>query len=227
MGVRILGATLAGLVVLCGCGEVREVVIDGTSGDGGSSDNGTGGDTTGGSGSHDTGPDQDTEGSTGTTTADTAGSSTGAVPEVEIICVQPMGMIPDDGTWLELVLDVPAGVTTTNMRTSVRIQHPRIADLRVELVAPDERTSALLLDSPSCNGANVQATFDDAAELSVDEACSDDPKAALLGPMRPVQPLAVFASIPGDGTWTVRLRDLETGNEGVIDGICLELEVAS
>ena len=204
-----------------GCGEIREVPV--------SVDEPTEG-TTAGSGttqgvdtepaSATSTPDNDDSPPPMTTSSD-SGSSGGAELVPEPFCVTPSVPIPDDGKTAEATLQIPSD-TTLDLTVGLRIQHPRLSDLRVELISPDD-TVVLLLDEAPCAGANANVFFDDTARSDAAGACTPGGKTALEGTVTPAEPLGPLLEGTIAGLWTVRVQDVSPTNEGIIDGWCLTL----
>lgn len=225
-----MAATVAvSTAAVIGCGEIVEVPVemsetgategDDTRGTAGSTEAPTSGQTT-------QTPDVDDASTSGP--ADD-GASTGAEPTLQSFpfCLlddpQAEGVaIPDDGSWGTAALEVtpPAGVV--RLEVSLRVSHARVSDLRVVLRAPDD-TVVTLLEDPECNGANIDALFQDGAAEAGNEQCAPD-VAAIAGTVRPLEALeAVLGSAASDGSWALEITDTRPEATGTLDQVCLVL----
>ncbi|MEM7156684.1 MAG: proprotein convertase P-domain-containing protein [Myxococcota bacterium] len=224
MRTRPLGLSLVVLGTALGCGEIREVPVELDAGTGATDSLGATSDamTSAASGSlDDTGvtTDQDDPG-TGPAPADS--SSTGEPPPVIQHCTAGAKMDARMPSF-ELPLDVPATANVVDVTIGIRMQHPLLAELRLELVAPDG-TVVQLLDQPDCEGENLQAVFDDLGSGSASELCIPGEFIAVQGMVTPVQPLApLLGQTNVAGTWTLRV-DAASG-VGLIENWCVILGV--
>lgn len=89
-----------------------------------------------------------------------------------------------------------------------------IGDMSVRLEHLDSGRSALLIDRLGhtdsdwgCADGTLRITLDDAADSSVESACTAGYSAALSGPYRPNEALAVFDDTPLAGAWRLTLSD--------------------
>lgn len=114
-------------------------------------------------------------------------------------------------------------ITVTDSRTirdvNVRldITHAFVGDLRISLIAPDG-TTVVLSQFLGSNGDNYTATvFDDEAATAITAA-----SAPFTGSFRPQNTLGAFDGDAANGTWTLLVRDDETGNAGVLNSWSLD-----
>jgi hypothetical protein len=213
---------IVALMSVSGCGEIQEVpaepdlATDGTS---------TGGSpSTGGSSTGSSTPDDDRDVSTSEPTdgpGDDTDDSSGAAPPIQFCGNLSDGQIPDDGTFIEFVIDLPAGVPATSVTTSLRIEHPRADEIHMQLVAPDSEVAATLMDAARCEGANIELLFDDEAGTGIDEQCDVGQVPALHATVQPLEPLAPLLDGPTEGVWTLRVQDTAPMNQGVVAAWCL------
>lgn len=219
-------AAVAMSTAMVGCGEIVEVPVA-------MSETGqTESETSGNSGPEPTGGDEttqapDVDDASTSGLADDGASSSGGEPPLQSIpfCLgaqRDVLTIPEDGTAGVAIVEVspPAGVV--GLQVTLRVTHPRLSDLRVELRAPDD-TVITLLQAPACDAANIDAQFqDDAAELG-DEQCADG-VAGITGPVRAVDALdAVLGSAASSGSWTLELTDTRPDVTGTLDQVCIVL----
>lgn len=222
-GMLLLAGALA-----CGCGTIIEVPIVGTTTE---MSEGESGDTTGttastvdGTMGGGTEPDVDDAPSSGEPEATTSEDTSGGTTEQVSTCAAPALVIPDDGTWIEIPVELPAQDDVLGLGVAVRITHERVSHLRVRLRAPDD-SFVTLLDTPSCQGPNVDATFEDAAAQSAEASCDTMGTSAIVGSVMPLDALAPLLETPVEGTWMLELSDATPDQQGSIDQLCLILTV--
>jgi subtilisin-like proprotein convertase family protein len=106
--------------------------------------------------------------------------------------------IPDTGAWVESTIYVPDTGTMNDARANVRITHPNIGDLQVELVSP--RGTKMMLHNRTGGGDdNLNKEF---------------------------KFLDVYGTNQR-GMWTLRIRDAGTGFTGALQGWSLSFQGAS
>jgi hypothetical protein len=117
--------------------------------------------------------------------------------------------IPDDGTPVESEITVASGAVAAEAWVSMNVTHPDVADLTIELVAPDGQ--ARVLAGPIPTGANLGGTtFRD----GVGTPLAND-GAPFLGEYEPAMP---WAGMPtSEGPWLLRITDTVPGNGGRIN----------
>lgn len=215
---------LLALVTLssAGCGEIREVFL--TTGTDTDTPSDTETDTDPGldssAGDSTVGPDQDTE----TEGEDVTGSTGAPPPDPASHCAGASIEIPNDGTPIELPLGIPDLGAHERVEVGVRVSHPRVADLRVELI-DDVGTTFILLDGPTCNRANIDAIFGDDSTTVGNDECEDD-ASAIEGDVAPLDPLAPLLGSTG-GTWLLRATDMDGADpedRGSLDNWCVILD---
>lgn len=218
--------TVAAVVVstALGCGEIIEVPV-GTS-ESGQADSGEA------SGGHTSGqtthvPDVD---DTPTSGPADEGSSSDAAPMLQSLpfCLlddpRASGVaIPEDASWGAAVVEVsPPGGVVVGLDVSLRVSHPRVSDLGVVLRAPDD-TVFTLLEDPGCDGANIDAIFEDAAAELGNEQCSEG-VAAIAGAVRPLEGLApALGRAMASGSWTLEITDTRPEQTGTLEQVCVVL----
>jgi subtilisin-like proprotein convertase family protein len=148
--------------------------------------------------------------------------------------------IPDtSGSSSVLVeLEVPVSDlvrTVTDVRVSLKLDHPWVGDLSAKLESPGgasamlfDRTGLVPVGFPGpfgCGGNDVDATFQDNATLSVDDVCSITVTPVLAGTLRPTQVLSGLNGIEPTGIWKLRLSDMQSGDVGVFRSVTLVVVV--
>src|SRR5207253_326545 len=121
------------------------------------------------------------------------------------------------------------GQVISNLRVGLALNHTQVSDLRLTLVAPDG-TQVVLSDRnpqgpgfagqiqflPGPNFDNV--IFDDNAAVGIAPPNTvpavAGPPAPFKGSFRPNQALSALNGKSLNGTWTLRVEDLGTGNVG-------------
>lgn len=203
-----------------GCGEIREVLLPGddTAGDADTHEP-TNDDTSTGTepGSSSTAPDIDSAESTTATTDEP--DSTGEPSPTTSYCNEEGALVPDGGS-VETTIMVPDPSGATSASIGVRVSHPRVSELRVELEV--DGTTVSLLDQPACEGSDVDAFFLDEAVPVGNDQCLRGRSAAILGEVAPLRPLApLLGAAPGP--WTLRVTDLAPGEAGQVLRWCVRL----
>lgn len=138
--------------------------------------------------------------------------------------------IPDgDSSGVFSVVQVAAGAPIADVNVRLQVAHPFVGDLRATLTHLDSGRSVVLIDRPGlpdlpdgCPGADVSATFDDAAASLAQGWCSPVPP-ALGGRLRPAGTLGLFNGASSAGFWRLRVSDEIGGDAGAVAGWCLEV----
>jgi hypothetical protein len=211
-----------------GCGEILEVPVT-TSEAGSSSSSSEGGSETGGATTTEpppgttTAPDVDDASTSGS--VDDGSSSSGGAIELVQFCrerLEPLAL-PEDGTSAAAMVEVDSRGDVVALQVAVRIMHPRISDLRLEVLAPDGST-VTLLDQPPCNGANIDAVFGDHAEPAAHDQCLEG-TAAIMGSVGAAEELGALLRTPLSGTWTLEATDTVAEQAGTVEQVCVVLVV--
>lgn len=218
---------IAGTTAL-GCGEIVEVpVATSTESTRGDTSEGEGSSTTAGpsttadSGGATTPPDDDQPSGSG---EDDSTTGTGEPAQQQLCAVlRDVLAIPEDGSAVEVAIEVPAVEEVSGLAVSLRLSHARVSDLQVTLLDP-RGNSTRLLDHPACEGANVDALFDDDAVQPGNDQCFAG-GSAIMGQVQPVDPLAGLLHASVAGTWTLAIIDDVAAPEtqGSFDTACLVL----
>src|SRR5262249_13690960 len=116
----------------------------------------------------------------------------------------PLAIMPNYRDFINIAdVGVSQGVKITKVNARVQLQHPNSGDLRRYLVPP-EGTRTILLEH-DCGVANVDTTFDDAAQSAWKDFC---PVEAGRGPFRADQPLANFnGDFSSFGVWRLAMEN--------------------
>lgn len=144
------------------------------------------------------------------------------------ICKTVETAIPDnDENGLESVFIVREHGHIEGFKLLVRIDHEWAGDLRARLTPPGSTDAITLFDRPDfpdrnwgCDGAGIDAVFDDEAEVSVQQACSDSTP-AISGWLRPLEPLTGVDGLAVGGTWRLNIADLSEDEVGQLTEWCL------
>ncbi len=166
----------------------------------------------------------------------TAASSPASVPTPVRLtfCAAPPGgalAIPDgdfEGVTSRLRVDYAGRVVKAAVR--LEIAHTWTGDLRVLLRHAGRQ--ARLLERPGrqanppsgCPQNDVRVVFDDEAAFEAASMCSEIPP-AMAGPLRPAEPLSLFAGAPAEGEWALQVSDASRPDRGELTNWCLLLTV--
>lgn len=132
----------------------------------------------------------------------------------------PIKNLVDSGTTTSTVT-IGSSATIGRISVKVNITHPNVGDLRITLKSPTGAT-VQLFNRRGGSGDNVNAVFDDRSSTPVAQAA-----APFLGWNKPEQALAALNGKNAQGTWTLIVEDLATGNVGKINGWALIVEPAA
>ena len=101
-------------------------------------------------------------------------------------------------------INVPSGVTISNVSVNVNITHTWINDLSLKLTSPAGTTITLVANPCNANASinDINATFDDAGTTFV---CGNLP--GVSGTVIPTQPFSTFVGQSSTGTWTLSVVD--------------------
>ncbi len=106
----------------------------------------------------------------------------------------------------------------------VALSHTYLGDLVIELVSP-AGTTVRLLDRAGGSGNNLcDTTLDDAAAINVQRLAAAD--APYSGSYRPAAPLATFNGEDANGTWQLRISDLQRFDVGLVRSVTLRVTEA-
>lgn len=96
----------------------------------------------------------------------------------------------------------------------LQFNHERGSDLEMYLVSPEGTTIRLMYDGSfeTCTSPNFDMTLSDSATRQLIEYCAN-PQAVSY---RPERRLATFAGESVKGTWSLYVRDIESGKQGTI-----------
>jgi len=118
--------------------------------------------------------------------------------------------IPDnEPTWTEIPIDFTEDLIIRSLDVKVDITHPFIGDLEIALVHPDG-TTILLHDETGEGTADLNTTYGYGYRNKV--------KLTL-----PVEPLTTLYGKRSNGTWKLRVRDLNPGDVGRVNQWCLTM----
>jgi subtilisin-like proprotein convertase family protein len=127
--------------------------------------------------------------------------------------------IPDASSFIESTIDVPLGVTLTNVKVALHITHTFDADLDISLIGPDGTTIDVSSDNGS-SGDNYGTACDLASMTTFDDGAGTAATAGTApfsGSFQPEQPLATYAGRASAGTWTLHVADDLGGDVGTLE----------
>jgi subtilisin-like proprotein convertase family protein len=130
--------------------------------------------------------------------------------------------IPDNGTFANSTVNVGSSFTISDVDVLVNVSHPRVSDLELTLIGPGGQ-QVLLVNRPGgagTAGADMTGTyFDQQTNVSITGGF-----APFTGVFRPQGDLSVFNGTNASGTWTLRVRDLQTGSVGTLSNWTLKFK---
>jgi subtilisin family serine protease len=132
----------------------------------------------------------------------------------------PPRILADSGTTTS-TLTIGSSSTIGRISVKVNITHPSVGDLRITLKSPTGATIQLF-NRRGGSGDNINAVFDDRSSTPVAQAA-----APFLGWNKPEQALALLNGKSAQGTWTLIVEDLATGNVGKLNSWALIVEPAA
>ncbi|MBM3496087.1 MAG: hypothetical protein FJX72_17470, partial [Armatimonadetes bacterium] len=139
------------------------------------------------------------------------------VPDVQVTLTSPTDRdlsvydspgipIPDNNTTgIESPIVITDPGTVTGIKVGVNITHPYIADLEVSLIHPDG-TRVRLHNRTGGSADNIITSYPDQT--------------------RPAETLSVLVGKPTQGTWKLRVRDLNIADEGVLNSWGVDLAMS-
>ena len=160
----------------------------------------------------------------------------GAAVRADTTCAPGSTPIPDGSGSVSRAIEIPAPSATsiiTDVVVTVNVTHPWVGDLRLVLKHPTG-AQIVLLDRPGipsvgfpgpwgCGGANIAATFSDAATIDAETTCSTTATPVLAGSLKPFAPLSAFDGLAPQGTWTLEVIDEASIDAGMLGQVCLTL----
>ncbi len=106
-----------------------------------------------------------------------------------------------------------AGLTASifDVNVKVNLNHTWLSDLRVTLISPSGAQVILANQIGGSSDNFVNTVFDDEASVAIASGV-----APFTGSFRPSQPLTGFDNLSGNGTWTLQIEDLASGDTGTL-----------
>ena len=128
--------------------------------------------------------------------------------------------IPATVATVTSTIDVPSGVTISNVSLNVNITHTWINDLLLKLTSPAGTTITLVANPCNANASinDINATFDDAGTAFV---CGNLP--GISGTVLPTQPFSTFVGESSTGTWTLSVVDAYNQDGGTLNSWSLNI----
>ena len=117
-------------------------------------------------------------------------------------------------------LNIPSGVTISDVNVTMNITHTWINDLSATLTSPTGTVITLFANqcSPSASINNIVATFDDAGVALV---CGNNP--GISGTVIPAQALSAFNGQSSTGIWTLTVLDAFNQDGGSLNSWSLNV----
>lgn len=223
LGVSLLLSTAA-------CVTIVPVVEGGTGDTGDTGESSPAGDTTAGPDAMESLDDDLSTGCDGDeceTESDPSTSTTGGTDSVPppgpSYCRSPFINADPGQTVLVDSLTLEDGGMVTDMHVLVRVTHHQVGALQI--VLSHEDTHVALLEPTDCDGAHIDAIFDEDAETEAIDTCSSD-ESAVFGAVIPAGDFAPFMSQSAAGPWDLTVTQVETPTELAsfsLDSWCLAL----
>jgi subtilisin-like proprotein convertase family protein len=118
--------------------------------------------------------------------------------------------IPESITPLTRTISVPVNSSmVSDVNVKVELSHEYISDVQIELISPQRRVIKLLENKCGDTNSSLKLNFDDqGTELN----CTS----SLLQNVVPIDPLNVLNDFNPSGNWSIRARDLFSGDSGSI-----------
>ena len=128
--------------------------------------------------------------------------------------------IPATVATVTSTIDVPSGVTISNISLNVDITHTWINDLSLKLTSPAGTTITLVANPCNANASvnDINATFDDAGTAFV---CGNLP--GISGTVLPTQSFSTFVGQSSTGTWTLSVVDAYNQDGGTLNSWSLNV----
>lgn len=113
-----------------------------------------------------------------------------------------------------LTITITEDVTITDLNMCLDLTHPYLSDLGIVLTSP-ANTVVSIINPSQCNGAHIDATFDDdGSPLSCDVTIS--------GVTQATEALSAFNGESALGDWTLTVVDTLPLDDGLINSFCIE-----
>ena len=131
--------------------------------------------------------------------------------------------IPDPGEVTDIIdvyvsPKVKSDFTLTGVTVFIdSVIHPEVSDL-VFLLSHSNITDTLIIQNEISGNNIISCTLTDAASLSLAEGVSP-----YQGSYKPRIPLTVFSGVDPDGQWTLTVKDMVSGNSGILQAWGLKL----
>lgn len=114
-------------------------------------------------------------------------------------------------------INIPSGISISDLNLTTNITHTYVSDLTITLTNPSG-TSVIIVDKVCGESTNINATFDDSGSTLT---CGSNP--AINGTVTPSNPLSVFNGTNSTGTWTLTIKDNESGDGGTLNSWSLNI----
>lgn len=116
-------------------------------------------------------------------------------------------------------IEIGSSLLITDLNVELTIEHGRVEDLAISLLAPDGTTRVDLVLAADLTGADLTGTvLDDEADTALTAGA-----APFTGRFVPAGSLADFDGLDAQGTWTLEITDTAAGEDGALVDWALKL----
>ena len=137
----------------------------------------------------------------------------------------------NDGGQSSSTLNASETSAITDLNVSIAAEHQYVGDLSFTLTHNESGTQVVLLDQAGvpastygCDGADIDATFDDEAGNSAENSCANS-SPAINGSFQPQGNLSAFDGESLAGSWTLTINDAVEPDGGTVTEWCLVASV--
>lgn len=131
--------------------------------------------------------------------------------------------IPSTGVVTDQITNGIVG-NIADVNVDLDISHTYVHDLRITLINDATSTSVVIVDQECGGDDNIDVLLADEAASVVGTTCNASPP-TILGTFRPANPLSAFDGEQTNGSWTLMIEDLTSGDSGIVNGWCVEVTV--
>ncbi len=134
--------------------------------------------------------------------------------------------IPDDPfEYVTVPLSVGHALTIADLNVLINVRHGYVADLDINLIAPDGTAIKLTNDNGFGGDHFINTEFDDQATQFITAVQASD--APFTGRYRPEEPLSRFNGLNSQGIWTLSINDDTEDDSGTFVGFSLDFSSAA
>jgi len=129
----------------------------------------------------------------------------------------PLTIAPTGKPQIVSTLNIPAGVSISDINITMNISNTNVFDLKTTLTGPTA-VAVQLYNQPCGTTDNINATFDDSGTTLV---CGTNP--TISGTVIPLQALSAFNNTSSTGNWTLTIKDNSAGDGGTLNSWSLNI----